>query len=299
MRRRSAIPLIPFVLLLSGCWNGRMLFSFEQPFWSSLGHDLRLKAFIAADAARRGYLPRIDVGAGTPDPLEALVSTVSSGRYAVVIVGPLLSFDWASYVSRFPRTRFVLIDAPVPARDSPSNALFLTFDRAAAFRDAGRAAAESVRGRLSASDLAEPRSALGSRIGVLTSDDSGLSVSEIDAFMRGVADSLDGGKPVLQTLPAPPDRNSIRTAIDQMRRAGAEVFLFGLGEHDPLALEALRDGGGSAVVADWEASGAFAAQVLGSVEEDVPGGIMRAWDALRAGATRVDGPVKLVIGKKI
>ena len=84
-----------------------------------------------------------------------------------------------------------------------------------------------------------------------------------------------------------------------MRHAGTQVFLFGLGESDSLALEALHDSGGSAVVADWEASGAFAAQVLASVEEDVPGGIARAWDALRAGVARVDGPVRLVVGKKI
>ena len=299
MRRRSAIPLIPLVLLLTGCWNGRVLFTFEQPFWSSLGDDPRLKAAVAADAARRGYLPRIDIGAGTPDPVTALVSTVSTGRYGVVIVGPLLSFDWASYVGKFPRTRFVLIDAPAPAQGSPANAVFLTFDRTAAFREAGHAAAESVRGKLGAPDTAATGSELGPRIGVLTSDNSELSAAEIDAFKLGIADSLDGGTPVTRTIPAPPDRNSITAAVDQMRRAGVEIFLFGLAEHDPLALEALRDGGGSAVVADWEASGAFAAQVLVSVEEDVPGGMMRAWDALRAGVTRVDGPVKLVIGKKI
>ncbi len=290
--------MILSVLLLAGCWNGRVLFSFEQPFWSSLGADARLKASIAGDAARRGYLPRVDVGGGAPDPLKALDTIVSTDRYAVVIVGPLLSFDWASYVPKFPRTRFILIDAPVPAKDQPANAVFLTFDRTSAFREAGRAAAESVRGGPGAPGPA-PGSELAPRIGVLTSDDSGLTEAETDAFASGVADALDGGRPVTRKLTAPLDKNSIRAAIDQMRRAAAQVFLFGLGEHDPLALEALRDGGGSAVVADWEASGAFAGQVLASVEEDVPGGITRAWDALRAGVARVNGPVKLVIGKKI
>ncbi len=290
--------MILCVLLLTGCWNGRALFSFEQPFWSSLGADSRLKASIAGDAARRGYLPRVDVGGGAPDPLKALTSTVSTGGYAVVIVGPLLSFDWASYVPRFPRTRFILIDAPAPSPDPPSNAVFLTFDRTPAFREGGRAAAESVPGGQGASGAA-PGSELAPRVGVLMSDDSGLTEAETDAFASGVAEAMDGGRPVIRKLTAPADRNSIRAAIDQMRRAGTQVFLFGLGEHDLLALEALRDGGGSAIVADWEASGAFAAQVLASVEEDVPGGITRAWDALRAGVVRVNGPVKLVVGKKI
>jgi hypothetical protein len=87
--------------------------------------------------------------------------------------------------------------------------------------------------------------------------------------------------------------------VDKLRSAGAEIFLLGLGEHDPLGLEALHDSGGTAVVSDWQVSGAFPSQVLLSVEEDVPGGITRALDALRAGISLVQGPVRLVSGKKI
>jgi hypothetical protein len=87
--------------------------------------------------------------------------------------------------------------------------------------------------------------------------------------------------------------------VDQLRRAGVETFLLGLGERNPAGLEALRGAGGAAVLADWRASGAFSAQVLLSVEEDVPGGITRALNVLRTGVTRVQGPVRLVSGKKI
>ena len=53
------------VLLLGGCWNGRLLFSFEMPFWSSLGNDSGLKAALSRDAVRRGYVPRFDIGGGS------------------------------------------------------------------------------------------------------------------------------------------------------------------------------------------------------------------------------------------
>jgi len=113
------------------------------------------------------------------------------------------------------------------------------------------------------------------------------------------AEALDGGQPVSRALTAPVDKTRIKAAVDDLRRAGVEVFLLGLGENDPLGLEALRDAGGKAVLADWQVSGAFPSQVLMSVEEDVPGGITRALDALRAGASLVQGPVRLVSGKKI
>jgi hypothetical protein len=272
-----------------------------------LGGDTRLKASIAVDVVRHGYIPRFDIGAsGGPgtaasgvDPLKTLLADLSTGRYAAVVVGPLLSFDWASFVPRFPRTRFVLVDAPAPTRDAPANAVFLTFDRTTAFRSAGRAAAEAVRGMQGASGAGASGAELASRIGVLTSADSDLDGAETASFMDGVAEILGGSRPAARTLPAATDRNVIVSTVDQMRRAGTQVFLLGLAEHDSLALEALRDGGGSAVVADWLASGAYAAQVLASIEVDVPGGITRAWDALRAGVGHVDGPVRVATGKKI
>jgi hypothetical protein len=297
-RYRAALLLPLCVLLLGGCWNGRVLFSFERPFWSSLGDDTRLQTALAGEAARRGYMPRFEIGAGAIDPLKTLQATAASGRYSVVVVGPLLSFDWASYVPSTPRTRFILVDAPVPAQGPPANAVFLTFNRTAAFREAGKVAAASVRTQLGSTGAAVPGSELGPRIAVLRSDDAGLAGEEMDAFMNGAAGALDGSMPVMRQLTAPVDRAAVRSAIDQMQRAGTLVFLLGLGEHDGLALEALFDAGGVAVVSDWQASGAFPDQVLASVEDDVPGGITRALDALRAGTALADGPVRLVIGKR-
>jgi hypothetical protein len=295
IRLCTLLPVVLCAALLTACWNGRILFSFEQPFWSSIGGESRLGAALAAAAAGHGYFPRIDVEPAGPDPVAALSGKFASRGYAAVIVGPLLSFEWERFVAKFPGTKFVLIDAPVPARDAPPNAVFLTFDRTGAFRDAGRAAGAEVRTKFGAIDA----SRLGPRIAVLTSVDSDISAAEVDAFTRGVADSLDGGRPEARFLTAPVDTGVVTAAVSQMRRAGADIFLLGLGEHDPSGLQALRDAGGSAVLGDWLVSGAFREQVLLSVEEDVPGGIALALDGLRTGVTRVQGPVRLVSGKKI
>ncbi|MGO9308867.1 MAG: hypothetical protein ACLQDL_07585 [Spirochaetia bacterium] len=282
-------------LALIGCGSGRILFSFEQPFWSSIGGGRSLRAALAGAAAVHGYFPRVDVGPVGTDASSALAANLASGKYAAAVVGPLLSFEWSTFVSKFPDTRFVLIDVPVPSRDLPSNAVYLDFDRTGAFREAGRAAGESVRGRFGAAEV----SPLGQRIAVLTSQGSDLTREETEAFTRGVAEALDGGQPVTRTFASPLDPTGTRAAVDEMRRAGVEIFLLGLGENDPLGLEALHDAGGAAVLADWQVSRAFPAQVLLSIEEDVPGGIRRALDALRAGVPLVQGPVKLVSGKKI
>jgi hypothetical protein len=294
--RRSVLVLaLLCALLLAACVNRRLLYSFEQPFWSSIGGEPRLLAKLAGAAVLKGYFPRVDVIAGPAEPVAALAGRLTSGAYAAAVVGPLSSFEWVAFVPRYPATRFVLIDAPAPARDPPPNAVFLTFDRTGAFRDAGHAAGKRLRAGSGAADA----STLGTRIAVLASDDSGLTEAEVDAFTRGVAETLNEGRPGRRTLPAAPDRAAIRAAVEEMRKSGVEVFLIGLGERDPLGLEALRDAGGAAIIADWRVSGAFPAQVLLSVETDVPAGIARALDALRTGVAVVQGPVRLVKGKKI
>ena len=224
-----------------------------------------------------------------------LSGKLAARGYAAAVVGPLLSFEWQGFSAQHPRTIFVVIDAPIPVGDTPPNVVFLTFDRTAAFRDAGWAAGTEVRRKFGAADA----SRLGPRIAMLTCADSDISAAEVDAFTRGVSDSLDGGRPEARFLTSPVDAGAITAAVGQMRKAGAEVFLLGLGEHDPSGLQALRDAGGAAVLGDWAVSGAFPPQVLLSVEEDVPGGITRALDGLRSGVTHVRGRVTLVGGKKI
>jgi hypothetical protein len=254
-----------------------------------------MRAALAAGAAARGLFPRFVLSPPAADPSGDLEGRLAPNGYAAAIVGPLLSLEWEKFVRKFPATRFVLVDAPMPAGEPPRNALFLTFDRTAAFRDAGRAAGAFVRSFTGGATA--PRE--GARIAVLSSSNSGLSAAEEDAFSRGAAEVLDTDRLVSRSLPDPVDRTAIRAAVDKLRSGGTEVFLLGLGEHDPLALEALRDSGGIAVVADWQVSAAYPAQVMLSVENDVPGGIMLAMKVLRAGISHVQGPVRLVRGKKI
>jgi hypothetical protein len=291
----ASVGALSCIVLLGGCWNGRALYSFERPFLSSLGDETGLRVSLIRAALSNGYLPRFDTGDAV-EPVAGLLRSTAAGGYAVAIVGPLLSFQWSEFVPAVPGTEFVLIGVPAPQGDAPKNAVFLTFDRVPAFREAGRAAGESV--RVSAASGA-PLSLLGARVGVIAAERSGLAPSEADAFALGVADALNGAQPVSRTLAATPEPDAIRAAVSQMRGEGVEVFLLGLGERDPVGLEALRDSGGVAVVSDWEASGALPAQVLASVEEDVPGGIAQALAAAKSGARRAEGPVRVVRGRKI
>jgi len=299
MRRAAAllasVGALSCIVLLGGCWNGRALYSFERPYLSSLGDETGLRVSLVRAALSNGYLPGFDTDLGA-EPVAGLLRSTAAGGYSIVVVGPLLSFQWSQFVPNVPGSVFVLVDVHAPMGEVPKNAIFLTFDREPAFREAGRAAGESVRASARAGT---PPSALGARIGVLAAEHSGLAPAEAEAFALGVADALDGARPGDRMLAASPDPEAIRASVSQMRDSGVAVFLLGLGERDPVGLEALRDGGGAAVVSDWQASGAFPAQVLASVEEDVPGGIARALAASKSGTRRVAGLVKVVRGRKI
>ena len=88
-----AIPAL-CVLLLSGCGNGQLMFSFEQPFWMSLGDDAQVRLSLTRAAVQHGYVPRIFVRGPQENPAAHLAQDISVGRFRTVVVGPLLSFEW-------------------------------------------------------------------------------------------------------------------------------------------------------------------------------------------------------------
>jgi hypothetical protein len=258
-------------LLACSCWNGRVLVAFEEPFWATLGDDIPARFAVARESISRGYVPRIMLTRSPDDPLVRLQKVLGSGAYRTAVVGPLVSPQWRQFAVRFARTRFILVG------DGDS---------------AGFAAGSAV--------LAEGggvgAAALAGRVGLLLSADGGLTNEETEAFSSGVAEALDGGRPVARTLAKPVDKPAVKAAVEQMRQAGVEIFLLGTGALDPWCLEVMSSAGGSAVVADWATSGAFARQVFLSVEEDIPQGIGRALAAPSSQPGPVAGPVRIVSG---
>jgi hypothetical protein len=278
-------------LSVCGCWNGRVLLAFEQPFWATLGDDLPSRLVLAKESIPRGYLPRFLLMRSPDDPATRIVRELASGRYRAAVVGPLVSSQWKGFATRFTRTRFILIGAG-NAADLPPNALQVTYDRTDAFRSAGFAAGSSVRTEGGGAAV----SSLAGRVGMLRAADGVLTTEETDAFSAGVAEALDGGRPVDRVLEKPLDKAAVKLAIEQMGQAGVEIFLLGTGAFDPWCLEVMSSAGGCAVVADWAMSGAFPKQVFLSVEEDIPEGIGRALAASSSHQGRVSGPVRIVSG---
>ena len=278
--------------MLSGCWNGRVLFVFERPFWDSIGGNTGLTLALSGASTVRGYVPRVLVTGAQESPVERLTREVITGRYRTVVVGPLLSFESKGYATRFPRTKFILIGGE-RGEDLPPNVVLLHFDRANAYRAAGFAAGLSVRGEAGGGDVG----GLGPRIGVLLSSSPELTPQETEAFSAGVAEALRGSPPVVRVVAEPAEKAAVRTAMAQMHEEGVEVFLLGMGNLDAWCLEALQTIGGCAVVADWAASAAFPEQVFLSIEEDIRGGVLRALAVVGPGIKTVSGPVHIVNGK--
>lgn len=285
-----AIALLP--LALAGCWNGRVLIAVEQPFWASRDGDRLLRWPLERAALSRGYLPRVLLMGPQTDPKVRLLQELASRRYTAAVVGPLLSLEAGSFAPSSPRTRFLLLD-DLSSLQPPANAARLVFDRESAFRDAGKAAAISLRAEAGGAAF----SGLSSRIVVLLSARPTGTQRELDAFTAGVASALDGGIPLVRRIADPVDRVSLKNAIDQMRREGAEFFLLLLGVPDSWCLEALRTAGGSAIVTDWSGSGALPGQVFLSIETDIPGAFARFLSERSRGSSPVAGTVTLVAGQ--
>ncbi|MCX7039195.1 MAG: hypothetical protein NT005_08690 [Spirochaetes bacterium] len=281
--RRFAVLLA--ILALSGCWRGRLLVCGEDPFWASLGEPTRVKAELAIRSILRGYLPTfLSVGV-QENPRERLVATLGSGRFRAAVVGPLLSLEAAGFVDGFPRVQFVMVGGR-PTETGGSKLTRVVFDRTEAYRTAGDCVRLSLAG-------GPP----GGRVGVLAAGAGATAASdqEVRAFLEGAGP--ESARAVVRGIEGPVDASKVRKAVEEMRREGVEIFLPRLGGYDVSCLEALGDLGGCAVTADWEVSGAFAQQVLLSVEERTIDGIARGLEKSGEGGGTVDGTVVLACGE--
>jgi hypothetical protein len=280
---RRALPLAAAILALAGCWHGRVLLCAEPPFWASLGEELPVKASLAWQSLRSGWWPEFLLVGPQESPRDRLSAALSARRYGAAVVGPMLSFEAAGFAQGFPRTGFVLVDGPAWA-EGAANTVVLSFDRTASYEAAGEATRLSL--------AAGPAGGLA---GVIAVAGGPASDPEVQAFLRGASGSGQA-PPVVREIEPPVDSAKVKAAVAEMRGLGVEVFLPRLGVQAVACLEALRDSGGSAVVADWQASGAFAGQVFLSIEEDVIGGIGLCLAGKARPGTVFQGPVRVVCG---
>jgi hypothetical protein len=281
--------LVACVSVLSGCWNGRLLIAMEEPFWTAEGGDALLRWPLVRASLVHGYLPGFLLIHAQEDAGARLARALQARHYRAVVIGPLLSLEQHANVS--PATRVLLVEDQ--AAPQQGNVARLEFDRTSAFRTAGLAAGLSV-GQEAGGTVTN---ALASRIGILVSAHPPGTSLELAAFTQGVAQAMDGGLPSIRSLSDPIDRNAVKASIDQMRRDGVEIFLLFTGSPDQWALEYLKDAGGSAVVSDWEASGAFPHQVFLSIETDLAGGVALFLAGKENAQGIVMGPVRVVAAK--
>ena len=276
-------------LALAGCWRGRLLVCTEPPFRASLGEPFPVELSMAAHSLLRGYWPvHLQVSA-QENPRERLTAALATGRFRTAVVGPLLSLEAAGFAQGFPKVRFILVGGP-GSGEAPSNAVTLAFDRVEAFRLAGAAA------RLSLGE-GETRGL----VGVVTGTAASNQDEEVRAFLQGAAGGGPGGgdvgaQPLVRTVEQPLDEQKVKAAVSEMRRAGVEIFLLRIAGFDVSCLEALRDGGGSAVLSDWAVSRAFPRQVFLSVEEKIFEGIGLCLGRAGTAGGVVTGPVGVVCG---
>ncbi len=279
------------ILLFAGCWNGRLLVAMEEPYWTSQGGSALLRWPLARASFTHGYLPRFVLIGAQEDAAARLLREITVRHYRAVVVSPLLSLEPQSYVTASTTTRFLLIEDP--AAPPQGSAFRLVFDRTESFRTAGYGAGLAVRAEADGSAI----NALASRIGVLVSMHPPGSQDELAAFTGGVAQALDGGQPSTKSLTDPVDQNAVRSAIEQMRKDGVEIFLLFLGAPDSWALEDIKGSGGSAIVSDWASSKAFPGQVFLSIETDFVGGVAQFLAGKASGQGIVSGPVRIVAGQ--
>jgi hypothetical protein len=272
MRAIPAGAVLAAALVLASC--GRLVVLADAPWWSAVTAGSPTPSLrVTWEALRHGYVPSFVAVAANEDPKARLQEALSRVHAAVVVLAPPASLDAREYATRYLEATFVLVDSPT-ADDGMANTVQLAFDRTAAFREAGSLAA-SV-----------------GAVAVLLA--AGRSERETAAFTEGVAAVPGAAPPVTRFVGNAPDPGALKAVVAELRGAGVAVFLYRPTASGAAFLDALAAAGGSAVVEDWAAAHPRSAQVLASIEEDIPAGIGAC--LARGAPPVVYGPVRVVRG---
>lgn len=285
--KRVVLPLV-FVFALASCSGPRLLVYFSEPYWSAVASPQFSEEMSAV--ARRHNLEMRVANPQITEGVEAdLNGELAKGNVRVVVVDPFLSPNVGDVAAGHDSILFILLGQTAqPAR----NVAVLQFDRLDAFRVEGEAVAALLRDESTGSVTA----AAPLKVAVLVPAPATPTDPAVAAFTAGLSESDKKDKPFVKEIQRPVDRATVVAATQDLRSRGYEVLFPRLGELNGACLETLAASGGFVVTEDWQASRAYPAQVLMSVEEDIAGGVDACLTAGQKQGQVVSGPVRVVAG---
>ncbi len=193
-----------------------------------------------------------------PDPGQAAIRRLPLSDSTVVLT-PLLVPDARPISNAFPDARIVLIGG---TEDSKTT---VRFDRSGAMSSAGEAF-----GRYLASRHATGRSNAGGGAWALFLADTAGRRSDLESFRRGVAaaDGPEAGDKVhYLTYTVPPDRDELRSVIQEAKGAHAVGYALFVGSGNSYCMDLLAGTDSKVVLPDLMGTEAYGDRILCSVEE--------------------------------
>ena len=273
------------LLTVAGCGSGRpqdaYLLAVEPSFWYAATDaypDLEemVRDTVLGDG-RRLRVALVD----SEQPLEVLRELLADGRYAGVVLPPLLSLQAAELAAAHPQMRFVALTWTEDAATMAGNVTSVSFERTAAFERSGRLLAAYLDRHPDA------------RVGVLATSGPIESANRV-AFRDGLAAAGASNRLIERTLNRPEDSSDLKRSLDALQRADVQVVYLEVGALTGAALESLAADSRLAIVRNWGTRAGFAETVLVSVNDHPLTAIVAGIDA--APGAGVSVPAEVVWG---
>jgi hypothetical protein len=292
---KHVVFLLLLLGLLAACRAGsprRVLYIFDGATLEWLKDS---QSELLRQARRHGYMPSVVVITEPQTADSFLRQTLRERQPELVLLLTPAPLNAAGLSLELPEARFVRFFDSGGGEEEQADSRWVqvVFDRREAFRQAGEAA-----GRLLASTAGVAVEA-GRKAAVLLHEPSAEGVREIEAFRAGFSASVDISRLVLKEIRHPEDTEGIRAAMEGLRAQGVSIYLLKAYRANGVCLEILAEGGGMAILEDWQAAGGWRDAVLLSIEADLLAAVRQALSGARAGGPlpgRLEGPVRLQRG---
>ncbi|MBN1698383.1 MAG: hypothetical protein JW881_12785 [Spirochaetales bacterium] len=167
-------------------------------------------------------------------------------------------------------TRLFVTLRKVSGENVTQNLLSVVFDRKKGFAMAGELTARLLEGGITTGETTSEVSGGGSKkAGIIVYALTEEMNRENEAFMNGFSTVLDESAIVLSEIENINDRVKIKNTIDDMRNDGVVIYFLRAFMMNSYCLEYLKDGGGLAILEEWNLSTGYDDIVLMSLDDDI------------------------------
>lgn len=294
--------LAVFMTLSCGSAHDVVFFA-ERYWWSVIAQETDLSQILDSVCRDYGYNLKIIIVDREESYAERLKQAVSATRSKLIITGPMSTYDVDTLAAEFSNKLFIVIGASDYYDFSSPNVLAVIFNHNSAYYRAG----QIVAALLDADYYYMYESLQEKKAGIIYSLETDKAREHVDNFKQGFLRGQSADRLIIEAPENANDRVQVLRSVENLGSQDVKIFLLKNYTMIPACIQKITAMDAYYIIEDWKYLREYDANLLLSIEEDIPDAVTTALQSVAIKnneiilpkAKRVHVPCRLKWGKAL